>query len=114
MMKSMAEDDHKERLEWIREELDLLREMYKLARTIKPMKRRWVLDNIVDQGFFLACSAAEEEFKLGGWRTVEMTKRKFGRVKRRRLQELDFKLQKHSLEKITHGHRRGKSELKIR
>lgn len=66
VMKSMADDDHQERLEWIREELNCVKEMYKLAKTIKPMKRRWVLDNIVDQGFFLACSAAEEEFKLGG------------------------------------------------
>ena len=66
VMKSMADDDHEERLQWIREELDCVKQMYKLAKTIKPMNRGWMLDHIVEQGFILACSGAEEEFKLGG------------------------------------------------
>ena len=50
----------------IKEELHCAKEMYKLAKTITSMNRRWLLDNIVEQGFDLGCSRVLEEFKVGG------------------------------------------------
>ena len=34
-----------------------MKQMYKLAKTIKRMNRGWMLDNIVVQGFKLSCSS---------------------------------------------------------
>ena len=64
--KRMAEDNHELRLKLIREEIDCVKQMYRLSKTIKSMRRSWILDNIVERGFNLSCSGALGEFKLGG------------------------------------------------
>ena len=62
----LESEDHELRLSLIKEELHCVKEMYKLAKTITSMNRRWLLDNIVEQGFDLGCAGALGEFKLGG------------------------------------------------
>ena len=76
-----ADEDNQElRLNLIREEIDCVKQMYKLAKTIKPMNRGWILDNIVVRGFNLSCSGAlGEEAKKFADVGLQIAKTLFGK-----------------------------------
>ena len=64
--KRVADNNHELQLNLIREELDCVKQMYKLSKKIKSMNRGWILDNVVEQGFNVSCSGAQGEFDLAG------------------------------------------------
>ena len=62
--KIMAEGNYELQLNLARMELESLKQMYKLAKTIQPMNRGWILDNIVVLGFDLSCSGFLDETRF--------------------------------------------------
>ena len=53
------------RFNLIKEEVRCAKRMYKLAKTIKPIHRGWILNNSVDPGFDACCLCVVGEFNQG-------------------------------------------------
>merc|ERR1712037_825266 len=62
----MPENQQNElRFNFIKDELERSKQMYKLAKKVKPIHRGWILNKIVNQGFNGSCWCVVGEFNQG-------------------------------------------------